>query len=182
MALKLRYIATFAIAALIGAFAMTTSAQETQTPQQDGVQKRMMKGDKMGRHGGKRGFGRGMMGGHDKGMMRGLRGIELTEAQKAQIKQLHEANKPDASRMEAMKAIREAKRAGTITEAQKAELQAMRDAMQAQQQTVHAQVLAILTPEQRQQLEARKAQMKERMEQRKQFKRDGMKPADKPIN
>lgn len=131
----------------------------------DGVEKhekmhherRGMRGGKFGRHGG----------------FPGLRGIELTDAQKEQIRLIHESNKPDGKFMEEMKGIREARKAGTeITPEQKARLKAISEESRAKRESVRQQVLAILTPEQLQKLETlkteREQKMKERMEQRKQ--------------
>ncbi|NOT48284.1 MAG: hypothetical protein HOP17_11115 [Acidobacteria bacterium] len=165
MSLKFKFISVFASGLLLGSFAITASAQETVQPSKDGV-------EKAEKHEGK-GFGR--RGQHGKGPggefrgMRGLMGIELTEAQKAQIKQIHEANRPDPAVMEEMKAIHEARRnGGTLTEDQKTRMKALRDQARAKGESVNQQVLAILTPEQRQQLETRKAEMQKKMQERRQ--------------
>jgi Spy/CpxP family protein refolding chaperone len=96
-------------------------------------------------------------------------GVELTEAQQAQIKQIHEANKPDALAMEELKAIHEAQRAGYDHRRPKGPRQgpSRTDAV-TRGESVHQQVLAVLTPEQRQQIEARKAERQKQMEERRQ--------------
>ena len=92
-----------------------------------------------------------------------LRGIELTDAQKEQIRSIHEANKPSQEIVDQMKAIREArKNGGTITEDQKAQLKQLRDTQRAKMEQVHQQILAVLTPEQKTQLETRRAEMEKR--------------------
>jgi Spy/CpxP family protein refolding chaperone len=95
-----------------------------------------------------------------------LRGIELTDAQKAQIKAIHEANKPTGENKALFDQIRETRKAGgTITEEQKAQMKTLREAQKARMQGVHEQILAILTPEQKAQLDAKKAEMKQRREE-----------------
>jgi protein CpxP len=112
------------------------------------------------------------MKGHRGGMrhgrgMGGLRGIDLTDAQKSQIKALHEANKPSAEAMEEMKALHMAKRNGTITADQQTRLDAIKADAKAKRQSVHDQMMSILTPEQKAQIEKRKTEMKARREQMK---------------
>lgn len=112
--------------------------------------------------------------------MRGLMGIELTDTQKAQIKQIHEANRPDQASLDELKAIHEARRAGTLTEDQKAKVKAIRDQRRAKAESVHQQVLAILTPEQLQQIETRKAEMKKRMEEGRKLRQQRRQQAPPP--
>jgi protein CpxP len=170
MALRKKLFTTTTLAVALGAFGVFASAQTTETPKADGT--KVEKGDrKFGKRGefGKRG-GMRHGGGHRMGGMRGgmgmLRGIELTEAQKEQIKAIHEANKPTGENKALMDSIRETRKAGgTITEEQKAQMKSLREAQKAKMEGVHAQILAILTPEQKTQLEAKKAEMQQRREQ-----------------
>jgi len=67
-----------------------------------------------------------------------------------------------------MRTLHEAKRSGTITAEQEARLQAIRAEEKNKAKSVHEQVLAILTPEQKAQLEQRKQEMRQRMEERRQ--------------
>ena len=159
MSLKNKLISVFSSALIVGAFAAAAPAQDApavKEPGQPGKFER--KGP--GHCGGREGF-RGM---------HGFMGVELTEIQKAQIKQILEANRPDAAAMEEMKAIHEARRNGTLTEGQKARAQALREQMRTKQESVHQQVLSILTPEQLQQIETRKAEMRKRMEERREMR------------
>src|SRR5688500_16296727 len=98
MSFKSRFSSAITLAFAVVAFVTFASAQEAAKPQEDKTQKverhRGMRGDKAGRHGGMRG-----------GML-GLRGIELTDAQKEQIRAIHEANKPTEAQMEQRRAIR----------------------------------------------------------------------------
>ena len=172
MSLKTKLISVFASAVAVGTFAVAASAQDTPAVKEPG------RGDRVER----KGFGH--RGGHRAGFrgMRGFMGVELTDAQKAQIKQIHEANRPDEATRAELKTIHEARRNGTITEDQKARVQAIRDQMRTRQESVRQQVLAVLTPEQRQQIETRKAEMKQRMEERRQMRqrtRTTTPPADK---
>ena len=163
MSLKSKLSSAITLAFAVAAFAVVGSAQDAAKTQEDGAQKqerrargehrRGMRDGKMGRHGGMRG-------------MRGLHALNLTDAQKEQVRQIHEANKPDASLKAELQAIREARKNGTeITPAQRDRLKSLRGEMKAKHESVRAQILAILTPEQRTQLEARKAEMEKRREE-----------------
>jgi Spy/CpxP family protein refolding chaperone len=161
MSLKTKLISVFGSAIAVATFAVAASAQDTPAVKEPG------KGDRVERKGpGHRGGREGFRG------MRGFMGVELTEAQKAQIKQIHEANRPDEATRAELKAIHEARRNGTITDDQKARARAraIRDQMRSKHESVRQQVLAVLTPEQRQQIETRKAEMQKRMEERRQMR------------
>ena len=144
------------------------SAQEvtstTSTDKVEKVEKRGYgRGDKNGR-----GFGRGhgKHGRHGMGGKGGmLRGIELTDAQKEQFKAIREANKPSAELREEMKTIMMAKRDGTITDAQKARMETFKADRKVKAEAMKVQIDAILTPEQKQQIETRKVEMKQRREE-----------------
>jgi Spy/CpxP family protein refolding chaperone len=172
---KLSSISALAVAFVV--FGGYAAAQDTAAPSQDGVQKtekQYKRGMKAGKRGGMRGMHRGGF---------GLHGIELTDAQKEQIKAIRMANKPSEAEMAEMKSIREARKAGgELTADQKAKMQAFRDARKAKMETVHAQILAILTPDQRTQLEAKKAEMQQRREEfrQKRQERKAAREAAKP--
>lgn len=160
MALKSR---TLPILSTIFGVALLTSAafaQETAPPTQSPSKAdKVFKGDKIAR----KGFG----GRHGKRAGFGLRGIELTEAQKAQIKSIREANRPDQAAIAEMKAIRGARRSGQeLTADQKARIQAMREQAGTKGKAVREQILAVLTPEQRAQIDARRTEMKEKFKNR----------------
>lgn len=197
MSFKTKLFSGITMGAAFAVFAVAGSAQVVTETKPDATQKTEKRwgkrGDGMGKgmHGDK--FGRrGMRGGL------GLRGIELTDAQKEQIKAIHLANKPSeelrAQHQEQMKAFREARKAGTLTEEQKTQMKAFRDERMAKMQAVRAHIEAILTPEQKAQLEAKRVERQQRMEQRrelrqqrreqfKQRKEAGeVKSTDKPAN
>ena len=89
-----------------------------------------------------------------------LKGVNLTDAQKAQIKQIREANKPNPADFEAIKPLMEAKRNGTITADQQAQLKAFRQAREAKMESVRQQIEAVFTADQKAQIEKNKAEMK----------------------
>lgn len=182
MALRKKLFTTTTLAVALGAFGVFASAQTTETPKADDT--KVEKGDRKGGYGKRGGMSYG--GGHGMKGMRGgmgfLRGIELTDGQKEQIKAIHEANKPTGENKVLRDSIRETRKAGgTVTEEQKAQLKQLRQGQREKMQGVHQQILAILTPEQKTQLEAKKAEMKTRMEERRQLrqqKKAETKPAD----
>ena len=165
MSLKSRFSSAITLAFAVGAFGVVASAQETVPAPKDDTQKVEKRERGFGRHGGERGHRGGRHGGMRGGMF-GLRGIELTDAQKEQIRQIHEANKPNDALVAELRTIREARKSGTaLTDAQKDRIKAIRDEMQTKRESVHQQVLNVLTTEQRQQLETRKAEMEKRREE-----------------
>lgn len=177
MAIRSKIFSSLTLVFAIGAFSVFATAQESTTAPVDGT--KVEKGD---RKFGKRG-GRGMRGHHGgRGMGMGfLRGIELTEAQREQIRAIHQANKPNPTDFEALKSLREARRnGGTITEEQRAQLKELRQARKAKMEQVHQQILAVLTPEQKTQIEARKAEMQKRREEFRQKRQERIqtKPTD----
>ena len=181
MAIRSKIFSSLTLAFAVGAFSVFATAQEATTAPQDG--QKVEKGDrKFGKRGGK--FGRrGMKGRHGgRGMGMGfLRGVDLTDAQKEQLKAIREANKPNPADFEALKAIRETRKSGgTVTEEQKAQMKQLREARKAKSEQVRLQVMGILTTEQKAQLEARKAEMQKRREEWKQKRQQRIqaKPAD----
>ena len=195
MSLKNKLFSGFTLAAAVFAFSAIGMAQEvTTTTAPDKVEK--VKGDHRGH--GKRGMGRGEFGGKfgrggHRGMMghRGMgmfRFIELTEAQKVQLKAIHEANKPSQEFRDEMMTLRTAKRAGTITADQQARIDTLKAQAKEKHASVKTQIEAILTPEQKAQIETKKAEMKLKMEERRKqrMERKATQPAttttDKPKN
>ncbi|MBA2378896.1 MAG: Spy/CpxP family protein refolding chaperone [Blastocatellia bacterium] len=164
MTLKNKVLAGFTLAAAVGSFAVSGSAQDTTVTGAAGVEKRQKaergaKREGMHKRGGKAGF-RGMRGGM------GFRGLELTDAQKEQINTIREANRPDAAVREEMRSIMQARRAGTVTDEQKARAEVLRAQSRQHRETVRVQMEAILTAEQRAQLETRRQEMQQRMQER----------------
>lgn len=144
----------------VAVFSVAGFAQDNKaaTPEADKAEKHMKgEGKRWGKgHGRGHGMGRGM---------RGFFGIELTDAQKEQMRVIRENNKPDETVMTEMKTLRDAKRAGTITAEQTERMKAIREQMHAKHKAVREQMFAVLTPEQKAQIEAKKAEMKQRREE-----------------
>src|SRR5580765_2399770 len=180
MSLKNKLFSGLTLATAMVAFSVFTFAQDdktttTTTTTTDKVEKNH-EGREFGkRKGGREGFeGRhGGPGGREMGM---FRGIDLTDAQKAQIKSIHEANKPDPAVMEELRTLMQAKHDGTITADQQARLKTLREQGFEKGKSVHEQVLAVLTPEQKAKIEARKQEMKQRFEKRREERLDKKAP------
>lgn len=158
------------LAAAAGAviFAGAAAAQDTTAPTPNTGEKverhhGWKDGDHKGAHGEFRGhrgeFGKGGFGG---GMFRDL---NLTDAQKDQLKQIREANKGSKADFDAIRPLMEAKRNGTLTDDQKAQLKAFHDQRQAKAKQIHEQMLAVLTPEQKALLDQKRVEMKQKREQ-----------------
>ena len=101
-----------------------------------------------------------------------MRGLNLTDAQKTQIQAIMASNRPNLSTesREEMRTLMMARRTGTLTTAQEEKMKSMRTAGAAKAQSMHEQILGVLTAEQKAQIEQRKTQIKDRMQQRKQFR------------
>ena len=156
MSLKTKF---FAGIFAVSAFAVAGYAQDNKAETKTGDAKIQRKGDRPGR---------GMFGGHFGGLGRGLLGIELTDAQKAEIHKILEANKPDRAALQEVRTLAKAKWEGTITADQQARLVALRAEAKGKAKSVHAQLQAVLTPEQKAQIEQRKQEMKAKMQEMRQ--------------
>jgi Spy/CpxP family protein refolding chaperone len=184
MSLKHRFISAVTAGAAIIAFSSFVGAQETKTETQTqptGKQERVErrgKRDGLGERDGKRMGPRRKRG----GMMRGLRGLNLSEEQKAQFKTIMGSRRGSEVNREEMRAIMTAKRDGTITPEQTQKLEAFKTTMKENRRRTHEQILAILTPEQRAQLETRKQEMKRRMEERRQNREPKQPPTEQKDN
>lgn len=131
---------------------------------------RKMEG-KHGEKGMKGSFGRRGMRGHHAGrsMMRSLRGIELSETQKTQIKSLMEANKVSfQGQHEEMKGLMLKKRDGSLTEADTARIDQFKSERKASAEQTKNTIMGLLTPEQTTKLNQMKAERQQRMMERKQ--------------
>ena len=157
---------TLAIASLSAiALAASIAVAQTVTPDQ---------GTQQGTRTERRG-GRGGHKGHGFGGMRGERGIfrqlNLTEDQKTKIKQIREtfaqSNKPLRDQLRAKRQeLRQASEGGTFNEAlatQKlTEMASLEAKLMGERHKLHQEMLAVLTAEQKAQLEQAKAQFKTR--------------------
>jgi periplasmic protein CpxP/Spy len=151
------------------ALAQTAGGEQSgQTPRAE----RRGKGERGGRHG-RRG---GEFGGRGRHFGGGFRGIELTDAQKASLKQLRESfgerTKSLREQLHAKRGeIRQAESGVTFNEqlaAQKlSEASALQARLMAEEFKLRQDSLALLTPEQKTQLEQRRQQREQRRAERK---------------
>ncbi len=156
MSLK-KIFSVITLSAAFGAFGIAAMAQEAKTPENtDGKKAKMFKRD------GKRGHHRR---GGGKMMMREFRGLDLTDAQKAQMKTIFEANKPADGNRDEMRTLMKAKRDGSISADQQVRLDAIRQDQMQKYELLKQQIEAILTPEQKAKLEANRAEREKRRDQ-----------------
>lgn len=143
------------------ALAQTAGGEQGQTPRAERGEHRGHRGGKRGGRGGGRHFG-------------GLRGVELTDAQKASFKQLRESfgerTRPLREQLRAKRQeLRQAESGATFNEALAAqklsETAGLQARLMAEEFKLRQDSLALLTPEQRTQLEQRRQQREQRREQ-----------------
>lgn len=158
MSLKNKFFSALTFAFALFAFSTFASAQETPKTDTDAQKQEKREWRKGKRDGMGKGFRRG-------GGMRGFRDLNLTDDQKAKIRTIMESNRPDQALREEMQTIRQAKRDGTMTAEQQERLKTLRGQFKTKHEAVQQQILAVLTPEQRQQFEAKKAEMKLKREE-----------------
>ena len=161
-------IASLSAIALFAAMAVAQTAQTTQAGQTgEGSQK--ARGEWHGRHGKRMGGHR--MGGRGWGGMHGAfsKQLNLTDDQKAKMKAIRasfaERNKPLRDELRAKRQeLRQASEGGTFNEAlatQKlTEMAGLQAKLMGQQFSLRQEMMSVLTPEQKTQLEQQKAQFK----------------------
>lgn len=158
MSFKHKFISTVSLALAVGTFSTFVAAQDSTTTTQTDSTKKERKFER--RANGLRGEGKGMRGGKhggDRMMMGALRRLNLTDAQKEQIKTIHENSKPNQAQREEMRGLAQKRRdGGTLTEQDQARLKEIRNQMQASTEQTHKAVLSVLTDEQRTQLQQMK--------------------------
>ncbi|MCA1849734.1 MAG: Spy/CpxP family protein refolding chaperone [Acidobacteria bacterium] len=152
--MKNKLIRTGLALGLFASIAASTAFAQQQTPE---AQTRMER--RGGRH--------GRVHGHGKGAMRFLSRLNLTDAQKQQISALRErfAQSTRAQRDE-LRQLFEQRRQGTLSAEQEARARALHTELGEASKLMHNEVLAVLTPEQRAQLEQLKQEHKSRRERR----------------
>lgn len=151
----------FTLALAVGAFTTFVSAQDsnsTEQPTDKPMKERRWKGDGFGKRGG------GMRGGMG---MRGLKNLDLTDAQKEQIRGIMEsartANEPLHTEL---KALKEKRRGGAeLSETDIARLKEIKTQMKQSREQTENTVLGILTAEQRQKLEQQKLERQQRRQE-----------------
>ncbi len=152
MSLK-KVVSIFAMSAAVGMFGISVSAQEAPQPPGDSS------------HGAKRPYGMGHRGPKG-GLLREYHGLDLTDAQKAQVHGILEANKPVEANHEEMRTLMDAKRGGTITSDQQARLNTLRDEQRIKEDQLRTQLDAVLTTEQKAKLDAKREERRKKMEER----------------
>ncbi len=179
MSFKRKFISTVGLALAVGTFSTFVAAQDSSTTNQTDSTRKERKFERRAGGEGWRG-GKGMRGGKhgsDRMMMGALRRLNLTDAQKAQVKTIFESNKPNQAQREEMRGLVQKKRDGSITEQEQARFKEIKTQMRASAEQTHNTVLAILTAEQRTQLDQMKQEMRQRREQRKEMRKDGQTPS-----
>ncbi len=172
MSLKQKFISTATLAIALGAFGTFASAQET--PATDTLNPKAERMERGGRgYGRDRGMRGGKHGGGDRMMMHSLGKLNLTESQKTQIKTVFENNRTqNQPQMEEFRGLAMKKRDGIITADEQIRLKELKSQMKASNAQMQDSILAILTPEQRPQLEAMKEEKREQMKERRQNRRN----------
>jgi len=176
MSFKHKFISTITLAFAVGTFTTFVAAQDSSTNNQQDSPKKERKFERRGgegKHGGK-----GMRGGKhgDRMLMGALRRLNLSDAQKEQVKTIHESNKPNQAQREEMRGLAQKKRDGSITEQELTRLKETKTQLKASAGQTRNAVLAVLTAEQRTQLDQMKQEMRERRGGRRGMKKDGQTP------
>jgi periplasmic protein CpxP/Spy len=160
----------------LGTFAMAQdNSSTTTTNNKDNAERHQKWGNGEGRG--------GRHGGPGGDMMRNLRGLNLTDAQKVQVKAVFDKYRPnenDGDR-EAMRSIMEKKQSGTaLTPEEQTRMKDFRLKMKANHDQMQSEIMAILTPDQKAQLEKNREERKERFKERRNQGQD--KPDAKPTD
>ena len=169
MSFKRKLISAAASAFAVVAFTTFVSAQDSNTSREDNS---MQKQEMREKRGGKRGFGgRGMRGGKHGGkmIMRSLAKLNLSEAQKQQTGSIFQNYKLSTqTQREELRALRMKKRDGSMTAAEQSRVVELRTQLKSSGEQMKTLVLAVLTADQRAQLEQMKEERRKRMQERRQ--------------
>ncbi len=175
---KLTSVLTLALGlALFGSIAMAQDSPPPDRPNRPDRPGSMNRGGEMGGRGdqrmrgkqGKRGRQgkRGQRGGRG-GMGMAFRDLNLSDSQKLQVQKLMETQRESGkAKGEDMRKLMMAQRSGLLTEAQKAQLEAHKTQRKADAEKFQQSFLGILNAEQKQKVEARKAERQKRMDEMK---------------
>ena len=173
MSLKQKLISTVTLAFAIAAFTTFAAAQDTtnQTSDSANAPQKSERG-RFGRHGGEGKFGKEEHGdrGGDRMMMREFSRLNLTDAQKTQIKSLTEASRAaNQGAYQELRGLMMKKRDGSITVDEQARLKTLKDQTKVSAEQTNNSILNLLTAEQRIQLDQFKAERKQKMQKRRQM-------------
>ncbi len=164
---KITSLVSLIVATLaFGTFAMAQEAptiNDKKSFEKNERHQRFGREGKRGRHG-----KRGMRGDrHLRGLKRALGRLELSDAQKLQVKTMLETHKIGSQPLrEELRSIHMKKRNGTITDEDKARAKDIIAELKASSGQTKNSIRALLTPEQTQRLEQMRAERKRRMEER----------------
>ena len=179
MSFKRKLISAATSALAVVAFTTFASAQDTNKEENNSTQKQEMR--ERGK-GGKRGFGgKGMRGGKhgggDKMMLRALGQLNLSDAQKEQVRSISETFKTSTeTQREELRNLGMKKRDGIITADEQARFREIRTQLKTSGEQMRNSVLAVLTAEQRTQIEQMKEEMKKRKMERRQNRQNQTSP------
>lgn len=182
MSFKRKLISAATSALAVVAFTTFASAQDTNTNKEDNsVQKQEMRergGRGFGKHGGDKGMRGGRRGdGGDRMMMRSLGQLNLSDAQKEQIRGISETFKTSTqTQREELRNLGMKKRDGVITADEEARFKEIRTQVKTSGEQMRNSVLAVLTAEQRTQFEQLKEEMKKRKMERRQNRQNQTSP------
>ncbi len=167
----------FAVVSFSALGAMAQSGTTAQPQDNNNTQKQERRERRRGGFGKHAGEGRGGKHRGGKMGMRELRELNLTDAQKQQIRDVMQANRnQNPQDMQEFRQLVQAKRDGTITPEQTDRLKTLKRQMRGNADQTQQQVMAILTSEQRAQLEQIKQQRREQKKQRREMRQNGQQP------
>ena len=160
MSLRNKLMGAAMTVAMVSAVGANALAQEPQGPRPERDNRAERLGRQCGMEGRERGRGREM------GKMRFLRQLDLTDAQKEQVRTAGQRNREATkAQREELRQFAEKRRQGTLTTAEEARARDLRDEIRSAMQSSHGDLLNILTPEQKARLEQIKNERKERHKQ-----------------
>lgn len=167
--MKIKLFGLFATLVAILTFSSVSFAQDTQS--QD-AQPKMERGGRRGKIPGMRGHGDGHRGGR---MLRLMSELNLTDEQKQQSRSIFEnfQNSTKAQREEMRQIFGQKRDGGTLTSEQEARARELGAQLREAAKKLDDDLLAILTPEQRQQLEQKREEMRLRHQEHRQMKQKG---------
>jgi periplasmic protein CpxP/Spy len=174
--MKHRFTSFFAALLAVFAFSAVSFAQETTTPETPKTERGW---GKFGGRGGKmHGGGHGKMGGGR--IVRLMSELNLSETQKQQINTLIEANKnATLAQREEMRQLWSQKRSGaTLTAEQETRARELRTQLFESGKKLQEDLLAVLTPEQKTQLEQKRQEMRQRKMERRQLRQNSTNPTE----
>lgn len=162
---KIASVFTLALAMITLTTYVAAQNDSTSDQQTDKVQKerRMGRGEGYGKRGGK-----GMRDGKRNGFgMHGLKNLDLTDAQKEQVRGIMETAKTSNEPLrEEMRTLMEKRRGGEeLTETDRSRLKEIRTQMKQSHEQTENTILGILTTEQRQKFDAMKQENQKRREE-----------------